>query len=77
MKFLTTITKVSIHPVGDNPLFGEGATHVSLEDEAGGPFIIIEQIHDNIEPGIIRVDMDELTQIVDAAKMLMAQPGVQ
>jgi hypothetical protein len=75
MKFIQTITQVSIHPIGVNPLFGESATHVRAEDEGGGVFIEIEQINDHIQPGIIRVDVDELEAIVSVAKMLVAQEG--
>lgn len=74
MKYNQTILKISVHPEGENPVFGERSTHVFIEDEAGGPYIKIQQCNDNSENSIISVnDIEELNAIVDAAKELLKQ----
>jgi hypothetical protein len=42
MKYTSRITQITILPVGE-PIFSEGATVVSLDDESGGEFITIKQ----------------------------------
>jgi|694.fasta_scaffold35270_9 hypothetical protein len=75
-KYVTTILKVAVHREEENPVFGEGNTFVSIEDEAAGPFIIIEQ--DDYESNrTIRIDYEELLAINEAAKMLMHQLYVE
>ena len=75
-KYVTTIIKVAIHREEENPIFGEGNTFVSIDDEAAGPFIIIEQ--DDYESNKnIRIDYEELLAINEAAKMLMHQLYVE
>ena len=57
---------VSIHRVTEHPLFGEGAIHLKLEDEAGGFFFVVSQ-----EGQSFRVDFEELKQLVVAGKFLL------
>jgi hypothetical protein len=76
-KYVTTILKVAVHREEENPVFGEGNTFVSIEDEAGGPFIIIEQDSSYNEEKNIRVDYEELLAVAEAAKMLMHQLYVE
>lgn len=70
MKYKSTILSISIHSAEENPIFGEGATHVCLEDEAGGPFIILKQCSDNIEAGQVRLSFEELPLIIKAIDQL-------
>ena len=70
-KYKTTILQVSIHLDESNPLFGEGNTYVKLEDEAGGPFLIIEQTDDESKNGTVRMDYEEFMAVAEAAKMMM------
>ena len=63
---------ISIHPEGDNPIYGERATHVRLDDETGGAFVVITQIDDNAKPGEVRIDPEELPLILQAAASLIA-----
>ena len=72
-KYKTTILQVSIHLDESNPLFGEGNTYVKIEDECGGPFLIIEQTDDESKLGIVRMDYEEFIAVAEAAKMLMHQ----
>ena len=68
-EILTTTIKVAIHRRGTNPIFGEGVVHVSVEDETGGPFIVLESDDDN--SGGLRIDMEELEAAVVAARMMI------
>ena len=69
---MKTITEISIHASGDNPVFGDSVTKVRLEDEAGGAFLVVSQ-----EERELRLDYDELVEITEAAKWMMEQPGVK
>ena len=53
-KYLTRATKVTISPEKE-PIFSELSTHISIEDEAAGEFIKVEQV-DN---GFITIDREE------------------
>ena len=76
-KCVTTIMKVVIHRENANPVFGEGNTYVSIDDEGGGPFVVLEQHDGDINPGTIRIDYDEFLEVAEAAKMLMHQTHIE
>ena len=79
-KYQTTILQVAIHSENANPIFGEGVTHVKVDDEGGGPFIIIEQDDSEFhQKGMnqIRLDYDELQEIQEVIKMLMHQMYIE
>ena len=44
LTYKKTILTISVHPEGDNPVFSETATHVSIDDHAGGPFLVIAHL---------------------------------
>lgn len=69
MKYRITPVTYSVHLEKDNPIFGESVVQVTLDDEAGGPFIILKQVneHDN---GTVRLDFDEFQTIVEAVASL-------
>ena len=67
-KYIKTILSVAIHHPVLHPIFGEGVTKVSIEDEAGGFFLRIKQ-----EEMEIRMDMEELEEVVKAARVLIKQ----
>jgi len=72
-RYITTTITVSIHPEGENPIYGDRATHVSVEDEAGGGFLVIKQHGDSHEPGTVRLDPEELDAVAAAAKELISK----
>ena len=72
MKYKSTIIKISIHPENVNPVYGEGVTHVHIQDEAAGPFITLSQVGEE-KFECVRVDMDELELITAEAKKLIGQ----
>ena len=76
-EFKTTILQVAVHREDANPVFGEGVTYVRVEDEAGGPFLIIEQHNDDVRPGTVRMDYEEFLAVAEAAKMLMHQVYIE
>ena len=76
-KYKTTILQVSVHREESNPIFGEGNTYVSVEDEAGGPFLTIEQTDVVMENGKVRMDYEEFMAVAEAAKMLMHQMYIE
>lgn len=71
LKYKATPLVISIHQEGENPIFGERATHVCLQDEGGGAFIALRQSHDDIKPGEVRLDMDELEFVLRVATELI------
>ena len=75
--YKTTILKAVVHRETENPIFGEGNTYVSVDDEAGGPFLVIEQHDDNTENGKVRIDYEEFLAVAEAAKMLMHQMYIE
>lgn len=74
--YVWTVTGVTVHGQGTSPVFAEGATHLAIEDEAGGPFLTLTQHPDVGKPQTIRLDFDELEALVQAAAVLRAQPAV-
>jgi hypothetical protein len=75
--FKTTIMQVSIHREDANPIFGEGNTYVRVDDEAGGPFLVIEQHDEQTQNGTVRFDYEEFQAVAEAAKMLMHQMYIE
>tara|TARA_B110000971_G_scaffold89444_1_gene91970 strand:- start:144 stop:398 length:255 start_codon:yes stop_codon:yes gene_type:complete len=75
--YKTTILQVSIHREEVSPVFGEGNTYISVDDEAGGPFLTIQQHDENSEPGKVRMEYEEFMAVAEAAKMLMHQMYIE
>ena len=65
--YAVTTTAVAIHPQGVSPIYGEGITRLELDDEGGGPFLLLRQ-----EDQTLRMDLEELEAIVVAARELIA-----
>ena len=70
LTYKKTILTISVHPEGHNPVFAETATHVSIDDHAGGPFLVITQSRDDVDNGKVIIDFDEFDAIIDAVKLL-------
>jgi hypothetical protein len=70
--YTKTIVKVSVHQYDESPIFGEGSTHISIEDDAAGPYIKFTQCRDTIENGSVTFDsVQEMAAVFDAAKELL------
>jgi len=63
----------SIFSKGDNPIFGESALHVKLEDDAAGGFIILEHGQENSVSNQVRLDLEELQLITKTAVKLIKE----
>jgi hypothetical protein len=72
MKYVQTIKTIIVYPEG-GPFFHENATTVSIEDEGGGYYLVLNQSPDHPEPGEIRLDPEELDVVYAAAKQLLTQ----
>ena len=42
-RYAQTTTSIAVHLSGDDPVFGESVIEVALDDEGGGPFIVLRQ----------------------------------
>ena len=73
MKILTTPLTYAVHNETDSPVFGESTTHVSVDDEAGGPFIVLKQDYEPLGEQKLRLDLDELIAVTEAAKKLIGE----
>lgn len=73
-----TILKMSVYPEGDNPDYGECATHIEIDDEPGfsganSLSLVIKQSFDSIRPGTIRVTLPELEKLTAIAREMVHQ----
>ena len=73
MSYRSMITSISVYKEGDNPLFGETSIHVSVEDEAAGPFIKITD--STCETGVC-MEFDHFDKVADAVQTLRSQPYI-
>jgi len=78
-KYNRTIRCVYITPADDavSPLFSERAVIVTVEDEAGGPFILINTTSGDSCHGEVRLDPQELEEVVEVARELINQPSLK
>ena len=70
-KIKSTPIVVSVYREGDNPIFGETATHICIDDDAAGPFVVLKQRYDNTELGTVRLDIEELQIIIEQSKKML------
>jgi hypothetical protein len=70
--YISTITAIAVHSPDLNPVFGEGVITVRLDDEAGGPFVVLEQADQRVQ-----IDFDKVEALVQAISQIRAQPAVQ
>lgn len=75
---MQTIISISLHREQENPVFGEGNIFITLADEAAGAFIEITQNTDNpADAHKIKINPEELDEVIGAAKMLLGQKWVK
>jgi hypothetical protein len=73
MTYKTTTICVSVHSEEENPIFGETATQVMIDDDAAGPYIVLKQCNDSVKEGEVRIDFKEFDVIAGVVKTLMVQ----
>ena len=70
----TRITRLTVAPDGE-PIFSKNATHIEVEDESGGEFLVLRQF--NGEPSsegqVLRLDADEWPHINAAVKRIIKE----
>ena len=66
---------MSVHLPDESPIFGVSSTHVIVDDEAAGPFIVLRQFRDNAKLGEVRLDIAELEAVLRAARRLIRAHG--
>ena len=72
MKYQTRTTRVTILPIGE-PIFSEMATHVEIDDEAGGEYVRIRQQSDQQNDQAICIDGEEWPHIVEAVETMLKE----
>lgn len=77
--YIGTITEMTVHRQGDDPLFAESSTRIRVESEGGGPFLVLEQDDMASSKGVarLRIDPEELEVIARQAQLLLAQAAFQ
>lgn len=70
--YIERITKITILPEGE-PIFSEMATHIEVEDEAAGEYLIVSQDvgHVDRKPNSISISPDEWPKIKAAIDKMM------
>lgn len=70
----TTILRVAVHTSQQNPDHGEGVTHIAIEDEGAGAYLVISQpVPMGPQENGISLDLSELDAVHAAAHKLMQQ----
>ena len=63
------ITKaLLVKPVGE-PIYHEGVTEISIDDEVGGAFVVVRQFPDEQNAQGIKIDQDEWPLIKQAIEL--------
>ena len=65
MEYETRATRVTVAPKGE-PIFSEQVTHIEIDDEAAGEFIVIKQQRGQPDPDLLEailVDRNEWPHI--------------
>lgn len=72
MKYKTTIIAITIHPDSESPIHGESAISISLDDEGGGCYLVLEQLIPD-ETGKAFIDTESWVLLKKAGDKLLAQ----
>lgn len=67
---MISIKTLTVHSEKDNIVFGENNINVSLDDEAAGYYITIQN---NNSDNVVRLDFDEVDEVFKAIKQLQKQ----
>lgn len=63
-KTKSMFTKLVMYKEGvNNPIFDDMSTTISIEDEGGGMFIVLEQYYDD-RVQELRIDVDEIPELI-------------
>lgn len=67
-KYITSTISTVVHLDDRNPIFGDGVTTITIDDEAAGGYIVLTQ-----DDQTIRLDLEELQLITKTAMKMLAQ----
>ena len=67
-KYITSTISTVVHMDDRNPLYGEGVTTITIDDEAAGGYIVLTQ-----DDQTIKLDLEELQLITKTAMRMLAQ----
>lgn len=70
-EYETRPTRLTVAPKG-SAIFAERATHIEIDDEGGGEFVVIRQTGNDDNEHLLRVDVDEWEPLVAAVNRLLA-----
>jgi len=73
MKFKSTITSIAVRYENESPLYGDSVISVHLDDECGGFFLRLESIEEGLKEGQIRVEIEQLAEILKQGKMMLGK----
>ena len=73
-EYETRITRLTVNRLKE-PIFSDLATHIEIEDEAAGEFILIRQQADNAKAGVVNITAEEWPHIKAAIEQLLPTPG--
>jgi hypothetical protein len=76
MKYINTITQITVGMASDNPIFGD-CVRVKLDDECGGMFLVLMQDAADGRENEVRIGLDEWDNICQAVLMLNSQQLVK
>lgn len=74
-EYRTTPMAMAVHLAYENPVFGECSTMVTVDDEAGGAFLVISQADEQAKVGTVRMELEQLEAVVAAARKLIKAHG--
>jgi hypothetical protein len=70
-KYEIRVTKLSVIPPGE-PIFSDQATHVEIQDEAGGEYLSVQQNHEESRIQIF-IDRKQWPQLRDAIDFMIGE----
>ena len=71
MTYETRVTRLTVLPKGV-PTYSEAATHVEIEDEAAGEFVVVRQCSARVKPGEVRIGSEDWSALRDAIDRMIA-----
>jgi hypothetical protein len=71
-KFKTFVERVNLYKDGDNPVFGDSVTTVTINDDAGGPYFILAQSRDS-NSGELHLDFEEVKPLFKLLKKMIKE----
>jgi hypothetical protein len=71
-KYKTFTERVNLYKDGDNPIFGNSVTTVTINDESGGPYFILAQSRDGWS-GELHLDFEEIEPLFEIMKKMMKE----